>query len=116
LTRSATRGALYTFHQEMGRTDLLFGEAAHLLDNAGHHELAIGRRDDLVGRNVLFGRWTFQVVEEFDRTYCDVAGAWTDRVHDALLGGRRHVFESEVKDRRRTAGRAGHERRPGDQT
>ena len=33
-------------------------------------------------------------------------------VRDALLDGRRHVWESEMKDRRRSRGRPGHEARP----
>jgi hypothetical protein len=33
-------------------------------------------------------------------------------VRDELQQGRRHVYESEMKERRRTRGRPGHERRP----
>ena len=33
-------------------------------------------------------------------------------MRDELLDGKRHVFESEMKDDRRTKGRSGHERRP----
>jgi hypothetical protein len=106
------RGALYEFHQLLGRADLLFGDAAELLEDAGHGELATLVRSEVVGRNVLDGRWTFQIVEEFDDSYYDVVRAAERRVRDELLAGRRHVHESEMKDERRTAGRAGHERRP----
>jgi hypothetical protein len=34
------------------------------------------------------------------------------RVRDELMGGRRHVFEAEMKEARRTNGRPGHERGP----
>lgn len=34
-------------------------------------------------------------------------------VRDALLGGRRHVFEAEMKERRRTDGQRHHEAAPG---
>jgi hypothetical protein len=107
------RGHLYDFHQMVGRADLLFGEAADLAEGAGHPGLAAHLRDDVVGRNVLDGRWTFQVVEEFDLTYHDAVVAAEARVRDELVGGRRHVFESELKERRRTRGRADHEARPG---
>lgn len=107
------RGHLYSFHQEMGRTDLLTGEAADLLEAAGHAEQAEALRRDVVGRNVLEGRWTFQVVEEFDETYYRPYEDAERAVREALVAGRRHVFESEMKDDRRTPGRPGHERRPG---
>lgn len=107
------RGALYEFHQLLGRADLLFGDAADLLDDAGHDALATHVRTEVVGRNVLDGRWTFQIVEEFDELYYEPVRAAERCVRDELLAGRRHVFESELKDERRTAGHPGHERRPG---
>ena len=106
------RGRLYDFHQMLGRADLLLGEAADDLDHAGHPELAEHVRGDLVGRNVLEGRWTFQIVEEFDETYWSAIREGERCVRDELLDGRRHVFESEMKDRRRSDGRRHHERRP----
>lgn len=106
------RGRLYDFHQLMGRTDLLFGEAADALQDAGHDELAAQLREQVVGRNVLDGRWTFQIVEEFDAGYWEPVRAAERRVRDELMAGRRHVYESEMKDDRRTEGRPHHERRP----
>jgi hypothetical protein len=106
------RGHLYSFHQLLGRVDLLLGEAADGLEEAGHTDLAEALRRDVVGRNALDGRWTFQIVEEFDATYFDVVTAAERDVRDRLVAGRRHVFEAEMKDGRRSAGRPGHERRP----
>ena len=106
------RGHLYEFHQLMGHADLRFGEAADQLEEAGHGAQARAVREEVVGRNVLDGRWTFQVVEEFDDGYWSPVRRAEAAVRHELLGGRRHVFESEMKDRRRTEGRAGHERRP----
>ena len=108
------RGVLYEFHQLIGRADLLLGEAVDQLSAAGHDPLAAEIDRAVVGRNVLPGRWTFQVVEEFDDGYWSVLRATEKRVRNELLDGRRHVFESEMKDRRRTTGRRGHERRPVD--
>jgi hypothetical protein len=106
------RGRLYDFHQMMGRADLLFGEAADLLAEAGHDELAELVRTDVVGRNVIEGRWTFQIIEEFDATYYDPCRDTARRVEDELVGGARHVYESEMKEARRTHGRRHHEQRP----
>ncbi len=109
------RGRLYDFHQLMGHADLLLGEAADALEEAGHPEHAASLRTQMVGRNVLDGRWTFQIVEEFDDLYW-TRGPPAPRSSCArhLMDGRRHVFESEMKDRRRTQGRPHHERRPAD--
>lgn len=106
------RGRLYDFHQMLGRADFLFGDGADLLDECGQHDLADALRTDVIGRNVLDGRWTFQVVEEFDEVYYRPVEAFERRVRDELLGGRRHVYEAELKEQRRTPGRTGHESRP----
>jgi hypothetical protein len=108
------RGHLYEFHQLMGRADAIFGEAAGQLAAAGHEDMAGLVGSEVVGRNVLHGRWTFQVVEEFDDGYYRPVVAVEERVRVALVAGRRHIHESELKDARRTPGRSHHERRPGD--
>ena len=66
------RGALFDLHQLIGRADILAEEAADLLDDADRNGSPRLLRTDLVGRNVLDGRWTFQIVEEFER---DLLGA-----------------------------------------
>jgi hypothetical protein len=108
------RGRLFDFHQMMGRADLLFGEAADELRDAGHTDLADHLDAEVIGRNVLDGRWTFQIVEEFEDVYYEVVRAAERRVRDELMGGRRHVFEAEMKEDRRSQGRRGHEARPPD--
>jgi hypothetical protein len=106
------RGHLFSLHQLIGRADLILDDAVALLREAGHEELADHVQDDVIGRNVLDGRWTFQIVEEFDVGYYAAARAADDLVRDRLMAGRRHVFEAEMKEQRRTAGRPGHEFRP----
>lgn len=54
------RGELYTFHQLMGHADLLLGTACDKLRKAGHPQIAERLECELVGRNVLEGRWTFR--------------------------------------------------------
>ena len=105
---SAPRGHLYSFHQLTGSADLQLGEACELLREAGHTELAERIEHELVGRNVIGGRWTFQVVEEYDDTYCSVFRAFEQEARETLTGGRRHVHEARMKEQRRTHGHPDH--------
>lgn len=106
------RGHLYEFHQMSGRVDLLLGNAASELRDAGHGILADALDTHLVGRNVVEGRWSFQIVEEYDATYWSPVRDFHSHAKRSLVDGADHVFESEMKDRRRTAGLQHHERRP----
>lgn len=106
------RGALYDFHQMLGHVDFQMSDASDMLRAAGHAELADALDTEVVGRNVLDGRWTFQIVEEFEDLYYDFVKAMEKRIRDELMGGRRHVFEAELKERRRSDGVPGHESRP----
>jgi hypothetical protein len=106
------RGRLYDLHQMMGHADRLFGEAAAALDAAGAPDQARLIDDEVVGRNVLDGRWTFQIVEEFDAGYYRAAKDAEHHVRALLMDGRQHVFEAEMKERRRTDGHPAHTRSP----
>ena len=53
------RGHLYAFHRLSGTADLTLGRGVEQLREAGHAELADRFERELVGRNVLQGRWTF---------------------------------------------------------
>jgi len=106
------RGELYSFHHLIGHADLLLSEACEKLRAAGHDAIADELEYDMVGRNVIDGRWTFQVVEEFDDGYWSAFRAHERCVRDELQQGARHVFEARMKQRRRTRGHAGHERGP----
>src|SRR5437660_7945425 len=65
------RGHLYAFHQLIGRADFLFEESARRLEQLGHHDQATSLWRNLVGRDVLENRWTFEIVERFDDDYYD---------------------------------------------
>lgn len=106
------RGHLYSFHQLIGRADLLFGEAADRLREGGAVDAADAVDREIVGRNVLDGRWTFQVVEEFDDLYHETVRDAVRGLEATFQEGQRHVYEARLKEQRRTRGRAGHERRP----
>ena len=106
------RGLLYGFHRLIGSADLAAGEAVEMLRSAGHAELADRLADELIGRDVAEGRWTFQVVEEFDDGYYDTFKALEREARESLVEGRRHLFEAEMKESRRSRGRRHHEARP----
>jgi hypothetical protein len=108
------RGSLYQFHRKTGMADLALGEAVDLLRRAGHDELAERIDTDLVGRNVISGRWTFQVVEDYDDGYYATFREHERRAREELMDGKRHVYEAEMKQQRRTHGRPGHEATPDD--
>ena len=111
-TVEEARGHLYAFHRLTGSADLALGEAVDLLRDAGHAELAESLTTELVGRNVLEGRWTFQIVEEYDDGYYRAFRDADEQTRRTLTGGRRHVHEAEMKEDRRTHGRRHHEATP----
>ena len=108
------RGSLYRFHRLTGTADLAIGEAVEMLRAAGHDAIADRIDEEVVGRNVLEGRWTFQVVEEYDDGYYTAVKDAERAARDALIEGRRHIYESEMKERERTHGLRHHEARPDD--
>jgi len=108
----AARGFLYSFHRLSGTADLTLGEAVDALREEGHTDLADRLQRELVGRNVLPGRWTFQVVEEYDDGYYTVFRDLERAARDELVDGRRHLFEAEMKEDRRTHGAHRHAATP----
>ena len=102
------RGYLYAFHRLTGMGDLALGEAVDELRDAGHADLADRIETELVGRNVISGRWTFQVVEEYDDGYYRLFKELEAKARDSLVLGKRHLFEAEMKEDRRTRGNPDH--------
>jgi hypothetical protein len=111
-TIEQARGQLYGFHQHSGKADLLLQDAVELFRKAGHTELADDLDRDLVGRNVIADRWTFQIVEDYDATYWSVFRAFDERARNELSDGDRHVHEARMKQRERTQGHPHHEAGP----
>ena len=107
------RGHLYTMHQLTGKADFLLDDVVAGLRRAGRGGAADLVETELLGRNVLPGRWTFQVVEEYDDGYYAAFQRIERQLRDELAGGRRHLWEAELKERRRTRGQPGHEALPG---
>ncbi|WP_280484550.1 hypothetical protein [Nocardia cyriacigeorgica] len=111
-TTERARGYLYAFHQLTGGADFALEQAVDLLRAAGHEQIADRLATELLGRNVLPGRWTFQIVEEYDEGYYALFRRLERAARDELVEGRTHLHEAEMKEARRTPGRPGHEARP----
>jgi hypothetical protein len=111
-TIEQVRGHWYALHQLTGHADDMLDDVVALLRRAGHDGFADRVRDELMGRNVIPGRWTFQLVEEFDDGYYAAFKEVEAAARRELVGGRRHLQEAELKERRRTHGAPGHEAVP----
>ena len=110
-TVERVRGHLYAMHQLTGTADFQLDDAVSLFMQAGHTVMAERIERELIGRNVTPGHWTFQLVEEYDDGYYAEFKALEKAARDEFAQGRRHLYEAELKERRRTHGRAGHEAR-----
>jgi len=113
-TCERARGQLYSFHQLTGSADFQLGEAVELLRAAGHDDIADRLDRELVGRNVIAGRWTFQIVEDYDDTYWSVFRELERAARDELAAGRRHLYEARLKQAERSVGQQHHEATPAD--
>ena len=111
-TCERARGHLYTFHQLTGSADIELGEAVTALREAGHDAIADRIERELLGRNVLPGRWTFQIVEDYDDGYWSLFRELEQAARDELAGGVRHLYEARLKQDERTTGVPGHAAQP----
>jgi len=112
-TVEVARGHLFAFHQLTGSADIKLERAITMLAEAGHGALAERLTRELLGRNVLPGRWTFQVIEDYADTYYEPFRDLEREVR-RLTRGLPHLHEADLKRRRRSAGEPGHEATPRD--
>ncbi|MFJ9846083.1 hypothetical protein ACIRYZ_37725 [Kitasatospora sp. NPDC101155] len=63
------RGHLYAVRHMTGGADRMLAEVVRMLRQAGHEEQAGLVERELLGRDVIPGMWTYQLVEAYDRTY-----------------------------------------------
>lgn len=110
-TIERARGHLYSFHQLTGTADFQVGDAVTMLRDAGHDELATTLERELLGRNVLPGRWTFQVVEDYEETFYEPFRHFEKQSRE-LTKGHHHLHEAHLKQQRRTPGEPAHEAEP----
>jgi hypothetical protein len=101
-TVERVRGHVYAVHQLTGHADLMLDDVVDGLRAAGHEDAAALVETELVGRDVLPGRWTYQIVEEYDDGYYAAFRAVEGRLRDELACGRRHIYEAEMRARRQS--------------
>ena len=111
-TTERARGRLYDFHQLTGTADLQLDRAVELLREAGHAEWAEKVRKEILGRNVIPGHWTFQIIEAYNATYYRPFQQLEASALQELADGADHLFEAEMKEERRTHGHPDHEALP----
>ena len=101
-TVERVRGHLYSMHQLTGKADFQLDEAVTLFERAGHRKTAERIQRELIGRNVIPGHWTFQIVEAYDDGYYAGFRQVEKDARDELADGRRHLYEAELKQQRHT--------------
>lgn len=89
------RGQLYEFHRRSGTADRQLQEARQALIDAGQGELAT-RLDAIIGRDVIPGMWTFQIVDAYDAQYWSALRSIEQGIRESL-GADKHIFEAEMK-------------------
>jgi hypothetical protein len=98
------RGHLFDFHQLTGHADLLLDEVLEALDKTEKPELGDLIKRELYGRNVLEGRWTFQIVDEFEDGFYSAWRSVEAKVREELTDGERHLYEARMKKERQAKG------------
>ncbi|MEV6285569.1 hypothetical protein [Kribbella sp. NPDC051770] len=111
-TVNRARGYLYGFHELTGRADNELDEVVDLFRKAGHQEFADRIERELIGRNVIQDRWTFQIVDDYETGYFATFTDFEAQARNEFCGGVRHVREAEMKRDRRTPGDPAHSLMP----
>jgi hypothetical protein len=100
-TVERVRGHLYAMHQLTGTADFMLDDAVALFAKAGHSATAERIQRELIGRDVIPGHWTYQIVEEYDDGYYQDFRTVERDARDELAGGRRHLYEARLREERR---------------
>jgi hypothetical protein len=101
-TLERVRGHLYSLHQLTGTADFQLDRAVSLLMQAGHPKVAQRIQRELIGRNVIPGHWTYEIVDAFDDGYYADFRTVEKDARDELAQGRRHLYEARLKQQRHT--------------
>ncbi len=87
-------GDLVGFHHKTGHAMDHLAEAESQLRACGHTELADALRDECLPRGVIDeDRWSYDVLESYQREFLSDLTAFERRVRDAIADGQRHVAE-----------------------
>ena len=107
-------GHLVAFHHNVGRGMNHLAAAESHLTRSEHHELADALRDEYLPRGVIAGdsneptagRWTYDVLENFQRVFLDDIVAFGAEVHETVGDGSWHARERlQERDWKRRARR-----------
>jgi hypothetical protein len=99
-------GDLLAFHHEVGHAMDHLAEAETQFRAAGYDDLADAIRDEYLPRGVVDGdRWSYDVLESFERCVLEELTAFEERTRETVADGRRHVHERHQE--REWKGRAG---------
>lgn len=88
------QGHLLAFHHAIGHGMDHLDAAEQPLRDAGYPTLADHIRDELLPRGVTADdRWTYSVVEEFQRAFLASLTEFEREAREAVTGGKQHVAE-----------------------
>jgi hypothetical protein len=91
-------GALLDCHHQVGHGQLLMLGAARALAAAGHDGTAERLEREIAGLDVLPGRWTFRMVDEFREGFLEPVRRFEQDARERLVGGRRHRYEAALRE------------------
>ena len=88
-------GHLLAFHHQVGRAMDRYAAAEPHLREAGHRAFADEIRDHHLPAGVVDDRWSYELVEAFERGFLAETTGFERRVRDRLAEGVGHVTERE---------------------
>jgi hypothetical protein len=88
-------GHLLAFHHQIGRAMDRYAAAEPHLREAGHEGFADEIRDRHLPAGVVGDRWSYELVEDFERGFLAETTGVERRVRDHLAEGVGHVTERE---------------------
>ncbi len=86
-------GRLLDFHHAIGRGMDHLHEAEAILRAAGHEERANLLRDEVLPIGVFDDKWSYEIVEAFQREFLTEVSGFERDVRGDLADGREHITE-----------------------
>lgn len=98
-------GHLLAFHHQVGRGMDHLDEARKHLRGTGHDDVADQLRDDVLPAGVIGDRWSYELVEAFERGMMGTATEVERAAREDLADGLPHVTERDQRRRWRERAR-----------
>ena len=86
-------GSLLDFHHAIGRGMDHLHDAEEVLREAGHEKRADMLRDEALPTGVLEDKWTYEIVESFEREFLAEVSGFEQDVREELADGKEHITE-----------------------